>query len=406
MPDAALVAARRLLRGEGRGVLLAPVRCGGRGDEALLEAAGLEVHPLRRRLARILRVLQPHLQRVDAERRGELVHVLLDGEGRLQVAVAAKRAGIGIVRVHRGRVVLAVRDAVQRRDGLHHHERRRRAPGGVRAVVVQRLADAKGQRAVLLRTAAQAQQHRLPGRRRDEFLFAREHELHRPVGRLGEEHADRLERIDVELRAEAAADRRLDDADAGRVHAQDLGELALVQEGHLRVRVQRQVAGRVEFGDHAGHAHAAVRHVVQAEPVVDDHVGFGLAGRDVALRVVERHGHVVPVRVGIAGFARLQRFVRRRRWQLLVVDHRRAGLQGVGRIGQRRQILVLDLDQAQRRGGDLRGIGGDRGDLVAQAPHLVALEGQLILAHAQRPLVGNVGRGEHRMDSGQGPRPG
>jgi hypothetical protein len=59
------------------------------------------VHALRRHFARILGVLQAEFERVHADRLGHHVHVLLDGEGGLQVAVAAEGAGVGVVGVHR-----------------------------------------------------------------------------------------------------------------------------------------------------------------------------------------------------------------------------------------------------------------------------------------------------------------
>ena len=42
-----------------------------------------------------------------------------------------------------------------------------------------------------------------------------------------------------------------------------------------------------------------------------------------------------------------------------------------------------------------------RGDLVAEAAHLVALERQLVLADAERALVGDVRGRQHRMDARQ-----
>ncbi len=70
------------------------------------------------------------------------------------------------------------------------------------------------------------------------------------------------------------------------------------------------------------------------------------------------------------------------------------------------QILVLDVDQRQRLLGDLDAVGRDRRDLVAQAPHLVALERHVVLGEdAERPLVRHVGGGQHRVHAGQRPGP-
>src|ERR1039457_4830360 len=93
----------------------------------------------------------------------------------------------------------------------------------------------EGEGAVFLAAGAQLEQHRLAGRRGDEFLLARENKLDRPFGHFGEEYRDRLERIDIELGAEAAADRRLDDANSSGIDAELLGEFALVQKRNLRI---------------------------------------------------------------------------------------------------------------------------------------------------------------------------
>ncbi len=341
--------------------------------------------------------MQAERQWVHANAFGHAVHLGLDRERGLQVAVAAEGAGIGVVGVDRQRVVLAMRHPVQRGEGLHHHEGRGRAPRGIGSVVVQCAHRAEGQRAVALAARAQGQAHRLARRRSEEFLLAVEHQLDRSTGRPCQVDADDLERIDVELGAEAAADGRLDDADASRVHVQDLGELALVQERDLGVRIQHQVALGVEFGDHTRHAHAAMGHIVQREVVLDDKVRFGLALRHVAMAVVEAHRDVV----GASGQAdrRARARARDRR-----VHQRRVGVERARGVGQRRQVLVFDRDQRQRLARDLLAVGGDRGDLVTLAAHAVALERQVIARDTDRALIGQIGGGQYCMYTGQGTR--
>jgi hypothetical protein len=267
---------------------------------------------------------------------------------------------------------------------------------------VQGVHCAESQRAVLLATGTQGQQHRLARRRGEEFLFAGEQHFHRALGGAGEVKADHLERVDVELGAEAAADRRLDDADARRVDVEVFGELALVQEGHLGVRVHLHVAGGIELGNHARDAHAAMGDVVQLERVLDHRVGFGLALNDVAVGIVEAHGDVVSLAAMGDRGALLEVQVRAVRAMGFGMDQDGIRLDRVFGIADHRQVLVLDLDQLQRGFGDFFRFGGHRRDLVALAAHAAHFQREVVLGDADRALVGDVGGGDHHMHAGQG----
>ena len=86
----------------------------------------------RQRVAGLDRVQQPQLDRVDAERGGQQVHLRLGGEARLHGAEAAHRAARRVVRVDRRgldqRVVDAVR-ADRERGGVRDDRRRARGVG-------------------------------------------------------------------------------------------------------------------------------------------------------------------------------------------------------------------------------------------------------------------------------------
>ena len=141
-------------------------------------------------------------------------------------------------------------------------------------------------------------------------------------------------------------------------------------------------------------------HVVQLERVFDHRVRLGFGLHHVAVAVIETHGNVVRFAgerdraagfqgVLAAGLARLR------------MDQRRARLDRLCRVGEDGQVFVLHFDQPQRREGDLFGLRRHRGDLVAQAAHLVRLQRQVILGHAYRALIDDVRRGNHRMHTGQ-----
>ena len=83
------------------------------------------------RLADHLGVLQAELQGIHADRLGHLLHVRLDGERRLQVAVAAERAGVGVVGIDRLEAAFHRRHPEMGGEGPHHHVRHRRPPGGM-----------------------------------------------------------------------------------------------------------------------------------------------------------------------------------------------------------------------------------------------------------------------------------
>ena len=87
------------------------------------------------------------------------------------------------------------------------------------------------------------------------------------------------------------------------------------------------------------------------------------------------------------------------------MDQRRIGLHRLQRIEDRRQLLVLDLDQIQRL---LRGVlidGGDGGDLLADEAHAVARQHRQIGKRVAGQVGTHVRGRDDRLDAGNRFRP-
>ncbi len=235
------------------------------------------------RLAGRGEVLEAQLERVDAERRGGLVHVRFDRPDLLGIAEATERGRRHGVRQH------AARDDPNVRAAIRPH-RRVAALGhgpvgdvGVGADQVVRLEIAEDERAVRRETGADVDLGRSPANCL-ERLLERQHEADRPAGRQRHEREQRLV-LGVLLATERAARVGGVDADLRERQLQELGDHPLepvrvldrapdrdavaVGRGHERVRLDR------ELGDH--------REVVRA--LDHDEVGVGGRGVDVAPRM-------------------------------------------------------------------------------------------------------------------------
>ena len=89
----------------------------------------------------------------------------------------------------------------------------------------------------------------------------------------------------------------------------------------------------------------------------------------------------------------------------IVAQHRRVGGHRLVRIDERRQRLVLDLDEIDRVGGDVAVLGHDEGDLLALEQHLLVGQYRLHVAgqcrHAMQLERLQIGGGQHRLDARQ-----
>ena len=359
------------------------------GVQALGHAAGGDDAALRIHLARPGRVAATDLQLVQAQALGQVVHLGLDGERALEVAVAPHGARVGIVGVDDGGVEAHGGDAVESGRRGQHHVGRGRAPGDVGAVVDHHAGVAREESAVPVRGGPQVDHARLAGRARDELLDALEGDLHGPAGPAGQERRDDVDGVEIEPAAEVAAHRRLDHAHPVTRDAQRLGEVALVEERHLRgaphgqagVRTPRSTPGR--DGHHG--AQAGGGDVVEPVAPLDHDVGLGEGRLHVAVgKLVLEVDQVAAELVVDQGSARTKRRVR---------------------IEDGGQLLVVDPDESCGFLRDLFGEGGHSRDLVPDAADLAAvgratLEGQVILGEADGMLLHAVGGddGEHARE--------
>ncbi len=324
------------------------------------------------------------LQLLEAEALGQLVHLALDGEGRFEVAVAAHRARVGVVRVGDRGVEAHDRAPIETSHRREHHVGRGRAPRDVGAVVDHDVAVAGQHPAVGGRRRAQPDRARLPGRARDEFLEALELDLHRPPHPPGQQRGDDVDRVEVEAPPEVAADGRLQHAHAVAGRSQRLGQVSLIEERHLGRRPHRQPVLEIPVGDRHHRAQAGRGDEVQPVLTLDHGGGGGERGLDVAVAEL----------VAQVGVIRRPPLVHQRRAR----PHRRHRIEHGG------QLCVLDLDEVERCLRDGRALGRHRGDLVAHTADLVRLQRDLVLGEAERVLL-DLDAGEHGQHAGQRRRP-
>ena len=161
-----------------------------------------------------------------------------------------------------------LRNVVQRAQQCAGIENRHHAVRAVGAAVLNDLAGNRGHAAIVLHAGLQIDDGaRAPAMRPENFL-ARVGDLHRRFGRARRDRRDDLQRNDLALAAEAAADQRLDHADLRHRHLQHQRELVLQVVRDLRGRPHgqpAQLAGvRIEFEvrQRAVRLHRGMRHFV------------------------------------------------------------------------------------------------------------------------------------------------
>ena len=224
----------------------------------------------------------------------------------------------------------------------------------------------------------------------DVALAARLRPLHGAAEPARDRERERLLGVDVQLRAEAAAD-------VGRDHAQlrlgDAGDAAERDAGdvrHLRRRPERELAGRRDRRDE----HGARLDRVRDQPVL-------------AIALLDRDGGLGEQPVDLAR-VELPRVAAVR--AELLVDERRALCERRLGVDDDRQRLVVDLDELRRVLGGAAARRRDHRDRVADVARLVDRE-RLVLRRIrvlgrnprarQRalPLIGEVGARPRRDDA-------
>ena len=190
---------------------------------------------------------------------------------------------------------------------------------------------------------------------------------------LGQEHADEVVGVDVDLAAEAPTHRGLADRDLAPVEAERVGELLAVHEHHVDRAPHGQMPGRVERRDQdVGLDGCRCRERARVL-ALDDHVRHPCRRVDVA--VVE-----VPPHRDIAANVRP-----------LAVDDRGTVVERLEGVEHGGEDLVLDPDGVQCcSGGRLVG-GRHRRDLVADATNGVGLQRQVVAVEAEGALLDSAG---------------
>ena len=336
--------------------------------------ARVVLEPGRRRVRELLRldeVLRPEVGRVDAQLVRRRLHQALDQVRRLGHPERAPvgDAARGLVRVRADRADVGSRDVVGARADVEEPglEVGRLGVGEERAVVGEERRAQPRHAAVLERQLAV---HVVVAREagRDQVAEAVLDPLHRPADEQRGRRRDDVARVDRHLVPEASADVGRDDPDLVlREPRHDREQRAMDVRG-LRRHVDRRLAGRrVDVGD----APAALERRRMAARVegVERHHLVGLREGAVGGLLVA-HLPVVDVVVGLPF--------------LVVADDRRAVGERLLRRGDRRQDLVVDVDQLERVACDVGALGDDRGDLLALEADLVGGEHGLRVARQRR----------------------
>ena len=342
-------------------------------------------------------VLQPQLERIDAELLREDVEHALHRERRDRRARRPVGRNLRPVADHVVADGARVRDVVGRQPahaGVHHRRARERAG------LVLEHAVGGGDPPVALHP--DFHRHRRARRRSRglEALLAAHHHLHRATGLARQHGGDRLD-IDHGLAAEGAADLRRIDPQVAQTHAQQLRGIGAHHEVALARAPQLALAVGVEARDAGLRLDIGLVHRRGLERHLDDLVGLREARVDVADLVLDALGDVRRLarrRVDAARDHVLEQERRVRRHRLVDVDHVR-------------QHLVVDLDQRERLVRDRSAGGGHGGDRMALVEHLLARHDVArhvpeVLRHPLGPDIGEgllreVGRGHHRLHAGE-----
>ena len=221
--------------------------------------------------------------------------------------------------------------------------------------------------------------------------------LHRPADPLRQSERERLLGVDVELRAEAAADVRRDHPQARLGHAEDDREPEAQDVRDLGRRPERVLVGRGLVGrDHAARLDRVRDQALLAVALLHGHGRVAEDALDVA--ALELPGEAVV------------------RAEVVVEDRRAVGERLLG-VDHGRKLLVVDLDELGRVLRQSARLGDHDRDAVALVAHLVGGERAVhrllgVLGDEPdarergRPVVGEVGAGERprRRPRPRGPR--
>ena len=208
--------------------------------------------------------------------------------------------------------------------------------------------------------------------RHRELLAPGEDDADGPTGRASERRDVRLV-VEVALAAEPAPEVAHDHTHAVLRDLERLGHHGAGGEGHLARRVDRHAIAAPLGKDRVGLDRDRVDHVRDVA-LADHDVGSAQRRGRVALHDRRAGGHVA-----LGDDLSVLRIARP-----VLVDEGRTRLERALHVEDKRQVLVLDLDRAQRRVRCLGGCRGHGGDDLALVADDVACE--------QRPVGDEAGR--------------
>ncbi len=239
-----------------------------------------------------------------------------------------------------------------------------------------------GDAAVLAHAELEADVGLRPAAMGDEGLLAVHHQAHAAAGLAREQRGDQFDIERLGAAAEAAADMRLDHADARHVHAEDLRQHQVHVVRHLRGRMHRHaITLDVVVGKRGVHLHLVLAHLGAIVGALAHEIGGGKAFFDIA--ELEQNVALDILRAVVVDVDRARR-------------HRLAGRV----IGGQFADFQLDAPHRFARRGVID--GGDGGDRLAAIAHAVARQRMLAARdgqHAKRLVA--IGAGDDRLDAGK-----
>ena len=293
----------------------------------------------RHRVAGAHRILEPELDGVEAQRVRDLLHQAFQGKlglGRAVAAEGARRRHIGVD--HLG-VELDVGTAVGGQPAQTGDAADSQPVTAIRARVGDDVHVQGAQGAVLLHAGAIGHDHGMARAGAGELLGAGVLKTHRPAGRNGQVRTEIFDQH-LLLAAEAAADARLDHADALDRQPDQRGDHAAHVEGHLGAGADHHALVFVPVGDDDVRLDGCLLHLMYMIGALENMIRRGQPLLHIAVTGVDGDGDVA-FDVGHAHRVRL------------VVDDRRAGLHGGDGVEDRGQHIILDFDQVERSPGDV-----------------------------------------------------
>jgi hypothetical protein len=225
---------------------------------------------------------------------------------------------------------------------------------------------------------------------RHQLLGVAHHHLHRPPGHarqvIGEGKVHQRA-----LPAEVTADRGQVDADPLLGELERVGEQLLEAEGHLVRRPHLDPPVAVDRHDARVGLDIAVMRQLRPEGVLENAVRLAEPGFHVAQREAQDRLHVRVRSLGRRALVGPR----------VLVDEGGARLDRGGGIDDRRQILVLHVDEGERLFRDVGVKGGDHRDLLADEAHAVAGQHGHVEHAPPHQNVREVLRREDGQDAGE-----